>query len=182
MKLKQVINIFGGPGCGKSTIASGLFYMMKSKFYNVEYVTEYTKHLVYEKRFNILNDDQLYIFAKQHRRILTLKDSVDYIITDGPFLLSFIYAQIYGQKIYSNEHFSNLVITTYNKYPNLNIFLKRNCKYKYVDVGRSQSLKESIEIDDEIKKYIIQTQVKGYVEVLSDKKSVKKIFSMVKEK
>ena len=29
MKLKQVINLFGAPGCGKSTIASGLFYKMK---------------------------------------------------------------------------------------------------------------------------------------------------------
>ena len=35
----QIINIWGGPGVGKSTAAAGLFYEMKKLQLNVELVT-----------------------------------------------------------------------------------------------------------------------------------------------
>lgn len=41
--MKLVINFFGGPGCGKSTMASRLFSELKSKGVKCEYVTEYAK-------------------------------------------------------------------------------------------------------------------------------------------
>ena len=54
MKLKMIINIFGGPGVGKSTVAADLFVIMKKEGYSVELVTEYAKELTYEKkRYNI---------------------------------------------------------------------------------------------------------------------------------
>ena len=62
-----VINLFGGPSTGKSTLAALLFGTLKSKYdLNCEYVNEYAKDLVYEKRNQILLKDQLYIFAKQN--------------------------------------------------------------------------------------------------------------------
>ena len=39
--MTKVINLFGGPGAGKSTIASGLFYHMKIAGYNVEMTGEW---------------------------------------------------------------------------------------------------------------------------------------------
>ena len=67
----KVINLFGGPGVGKSTTASGLFYEMKKARLEVELVTEYAKDAVWEGRTSLL-DDQIYIFAKQQRRISRL--------------------------------------------------------------------------------------------------------------
>jgi ATP:corrinoid adenosyltransferase len=64
----KVINIFAGPCAGKSTTAAGLFYLMKVSGYNVELVTEYAKDMTWEGRHNILGD-QLYILAKQNRRL-----------------------------------------------------------------------------------------------------------------
>jgi adenylate kinase family enzyme len=66
--MMKVINLFGGPGSGKSTLAAGLFERMKIQGLSVELVTEYAKDMVWERRGNIL-DDQLYILAKQHRRL-----------------------------------------------------------------------------------------------------------------
>jgi len=43
MKTK-VINLFAGPGAGKSTTAAGLFAEMKRANVDVELVTEYVKH------------------------------------------------------------------------------------------------------------------------------------------
>ncbi len=46
----KVINLWAGPGAGKSTTAAGLFNLMKIRGYNVELVTEFAKEMVYEGR------------------------------------------------------------------------------------------------------------------------------------
>ena len=48
----MVINLLGGPGCGKSTVAAGIFHQLKSLGYSTELVTEYVKDIVYDKLAN----------------------------------------------------------------------------------------------------------------------------------
>ena len=43
MKETLVINLFGGPGCGKSTTMARLFADLKARGYNVEMVSEFAK-------------------------------------------------------------------------------------------------------------------------------------------
>ena len=78
MKTK-VINLYGGPSSGKSTQASGLFYKMKQQGYNVELVNEFAKECVWEDNVPMLKD-QLWVLAHQHRKLVRLRDKVDYII------------------------------------------------------------------------------------------------------
>jgi hypothetical protein len=136
----KVINFFGGPGCGKSTTAAGLFYDLKVKGYCVELVTEYAKDMVYEKRHNIL-EDQLYILAKQARRISRLKDSVDFVVTDSPILLSMIYNT-------DTDIINDLAIEIFNRYDNTNLFITREKAYQ--PYGRMQTLTQAKEIDQKI--------------------------------
>ncbi len=82
----KVINIFAGPGCGKSTVAAGLFHKLKTLNKNVEYVSEYAKDLIYENRLERLND-YLYVLAEQHHRLLKLSNSVEYAICDGSLFI-----------------------------------------------------------------------------------------------
>ena len=85
----KVINLFGGPGSGKSTTAAALFSNLKRLDFKCELVTEYAKDVEYEGRSNIF-EDQLYITAKQNRRLKRLQDyhiSLDYAITDCSLLL-----------------------------------------------------------------------------------------------
>ena len=44
----KVINLFAGPGAGKSTTAAGLFHLMKIAGMNVELVTEFSRSWVVE--------------------------------------------------------------------------------------------------------------------------------------
>ena len=44
-----VVNLIGGPGCGKSTTTAGLFYELKKKGYNCEMSLEFAKDKVYEE-------------------------------------------------------------------------------------------------------------------------------------
>jgi len=128
----QIINLFGGPGTGKSTAAAGLFYEMKKLQLNVELVTEYAKDVTWEKRHALL-DDQIYIFAKQHRRISRLVDSgIEWVITDSPIPLGLVYLK---PGILS-ENFPQLVMEVFNHYNNHNFLLQRS--FGYNPVGRNQ--------------------------------------------
>ena len=139
--MTKIINFFAGPGTGKSTTAAGLFHKMKMDGENVELVTEYAKDMVWEGRYSVL-EDQLYIFAKQNRRIARLIGKVDYIITDSPILLGLAYSGgSWGDCI-----LKNLIQHTFEQYDNINFFLKRDTS-KYTGVGRMQTLEEAIEKD-----------------------------------
>ncbi len=158
MKIKKVINIFGGPGSGKSVLAAELFTHMKKIGMNVELITEYAKMLTYEERRNILSEDQLYVFAKQHRKIFRVRNVVEYVIVDSPLLLSEIYFN--DTNIYDKEMFKDFVQMTFNKYPNFNIYLQRNISLKYQEVGRNQNEVEAKEIDNEVYKLLEDNNIR----------------------
>ena len=85
-----VINLFAGPGCGKSTTASGVFSELKRIGVNCEYVQEYAKDLVWGKNFKALSN-QIHVYGEQHNRIFRLKGEVDVIITDSPPVMGMVY-------------------------------------------------------------------------------------------
>jgi adenylate kinase family enzyme len=142
----KVINIWGGPGAGKSTTAAGLFFEMKKQQIEVELVTEYAKDMTWEKRQNVLND-QLYILAKQNRRIQRLADQVEYVITDSPLPLGLIYK--------SDDYFTTFdmfLMEVWNSYENHNFLIGRD--FAYQPTGRNQTAEQAIEVDDAIKNFL----------------------------
>lgn len=142
----KVINLFGGPGTGKSTTAAGLFYDMKKRGLEVELVTEYAKDLVWERRHNVL-EDQIYVFAKQQRRIARLRDhGIEWVITDSPIALGLCYTD----PAKFGKNFSNLVMEVFRSYHNFNYLLTRNVAYN--PVGRNQgSLEEAQQFDQKVR-------------------------------
>lgn len=141
--MTKVINLFGGAGVGKSTLSSEIFAKLKKKGVSVELVTEYAKDLVYDNN-NAILDDQFVIFAEQNHRLIRLENKVDYIVTDSPLLLSFIYDKT------DNFTFRRLVTRTFNEYLNINYLLRRTVDY--MPNGRLQTEAEAKEFDDIIHK------------------------------
>lgn len=141
-----VINLFGGPGCGKSTTMARLFADLKARGYNVEMVSEFAKDLVYEQRQETMKDE-LYIFAKQHHRLFRVNDKVDVIITDRPLLLTNIYARLYLPDDEYRKDLIRLVRTTFQTFNNFNLYLNRE-GIEYKTEGRLQNLEQSKEIDE----------------------------------
>lgn len=140
------INHFAGPGAGKSTTAAAVFVKLKMANRRTELVTEYAKDMTYEGRSNILQD-QLYILAKQNRRLLRLVDQgVDYAVTDSPLLLSRIYNQEVGAAKVALNHLAKELFGRYN---NFNVFIERSKPYQ--TYGRSHSYEQACKIDKEIK-------------------------------
>lgn len=143
----RVINLFAGPGAGKSTTAAGLFHSMKLDKFNVELVTEYAKDLTWDERWGTL-DDQLYVFAKQNNRLYRLRNKVDYVVTDSPLLVGLMYKK----PDFLPQHFDNLVMEAWNTYDNYNFFLDR--RKEYIQIGRTQTLDEAQAVDARVKNYL----------------------------
>ena len=137
MKNTLIVNLFGGPGTGKSTLMAKIFSELKVQGYDCEMVTEFAKDLVWEKR-NETFKDELYIFAKQNHRLFRVNGKVDIIVTDRPLLLTNAYNQ-------DDKELCSLCLKTFNQYNNLNFLLKRETVYQ--ENGRNQSEKEAIQID-----------------------------------
>jgi len=144
--MTKVINFYGGPGSGKSTQASGLFYKMKALGYSVELVNEFAKECVWEGNVPMLKD-QLWVLAHQHRKLVRLNDKVDYIITDSPVLLSIVYRNVYDGPMYTDV-MDKLALECYHLYENINIVLKRTEQFD--DTGRAQDRAHSEQIDSDI--------------------------------
>ncbi len=138
MSQTKIINLFGSAGAGKSTQAMGLVPLLRLAGYSAEYVSEYAKDVVYEENFTKL-EDQLYIFAKQNRRMeRVLKQGYDFIVTDSPLFLSYFYGIKYNTLI---DGLDNVILNCINKSDNINVFIERN--HPYQSEGRVQTDEES---------------------------------------
>lgn len=160
--MTTIINFSGEPSSGKSTAANALFSHLKQIGYNVEIVTEHSKMLAYQGS-NILNQDQMYVFANQHNLMFIMTNQLnsnsqplDYIITDSPLYLSYIYGKYHQEnQIIKNlpielpETFFQMVIDTYKQYDNVNILMERNHNFG-LSKGRFHNEEESQDIKNKI--------------------------------
>jgi len=152
--MSVIINLFGGPGIGKSTQSAELFTLMKKNHMDVELTFEYPKIVAWEENYSAIKD-QFYITANQHRNISRLYGKVKYIIVDSPIILGMVYKDIYNNEpeypsSYYDENFDTFIVNLFKKYNNLNILLKRDDS-TYDENGRFQNLEQSKQIDKTIK-------------------------------
>lgn len=137
-----VVNLYGGPGSGKSTGMAYVFAKLKLAGVNAEMVTEFAKDKVWENNDEVFKC-QAYIFGKQLFKIERCLGKVDVIITDSPLLLSAHYGKHYS------KNFSNFVYEMFSKNYNVNFLINR--KKAYNPKGRFQTEDESDKISEELK-------------------------------
>ncbi len=147
--LPLVVNLFGGPGCGKSTMAALLFGEVKCRYPELvaELTTEFAKDLVWEGRYGALRN-QVYVIGEQHQRIERVVGKVDTIITDSPVLLSAIYRP--GDY---PPAFDELAHWLHRRFPSVNVLLERP-QGAFEKEGRIQDYDQSLEIDTAIRELL----------------------------
>lgn len=136
-----VVNLFGGPGTGKSTLAASLFAALKMRGVNAELVTEFAKDLVWTERTKELND-QVYILGKMYHKLWRLRDKVDVAVIDSPLPLCIYYDQ--GR----THGFNVFCMSLFDQFDNFNILLQRN--FPYQQEGRYQDEAGAIEVHQAI--------------------------------
>jgi hypothetical protein len=138
-----VINLFGGPGAGKSTTAAAVFAELKRRGLEVELILEYAKTRVYEEHASVFGD-QAYMFAKQLRQFHRLEGKVEWAVCDSPLLLSVMYAQEHD---YRYQTFAPFVYEASSCFDNYNFFLERPAVYN--PNGRLHTEAQARELDDQ---------------------------------
>lgn len=164
--MSKIINLFGGPGIGKSSIASGLTYKLKKKHITCDNPYEFPKVLAWDENHSAIKD-QLYVLANQHRGIVKSFGKVDYIILDSPIILSLVYKSVYEGIEYPaslyGESFDKMVLDIHNQYDTLNILLKRT-EGGFNEKERYQTLDESKILDNAIENTLIKNNI-SYITV-----------------
>lgn len=144
------INLYGGPGIGKSTVSSIVFSELKIRGFDAEIVHEYAKELVHEG-FDLRKADgnfQFRIIMEQLRREL-LFNKAEYLVTDSPLFLN---------AYYSKEERALDLAQKNDSDENLHFYLIRSNEY-FEGKGRSHNEKESISIDKEMIKFLKKNNV-----------------------
>jgi nicotinamide riboside kinase len=145
----KVINIFGGPGCGKSTTATGVFHFLKLAGHKVEYVSEYAKDVTWDRTHTLL-EDYLHVVAEQHHRLWRLiPHKLDFAVVDSPLPVALLYMD---EK--SFDRYIELVRKLWNDYDNDCFILKRT--KVYMPYGRSQTEFEAREKDQQLTDLVLK--------------------------
>jgi len=179
--MSKIINLFGGPGIGKSSIAAGITYKLKKKHITCDNPYEFPKSLAWDENHSAIQD-QLYVLANQHRGIVKSFGKVDYIVLDSPILLSLVYRGVYNateypSTLYQSEYFDELVLDMHSKYDNINILLQRS-EGNHNEKERYQSLDESKKLDYEIEKVLFDNFI-PYRSVEVNDKTVNNILKLL---
>ena len=148
-----VINLAGGPGCGKSILASDVFSALKRKFVECELSSEYIKRKIREDARKVVQN-QIYIFAKQQFQLFGMKDNVQVIITDSPLFFSSVYDETKCKAL------KQLIMKEYNGYKNLTYLLKRSEVVPYEQEGRYQDLEGAKKVYRKVKKFMEKNDIK----------------------
>lgn len=166
----RVINLFAGPGAGKSTLAAGLFHELKLSGVNAELVGEFAKDLTWEGRHGTLQN-QLYVLGKQYHRLERLRGQVDVVVIDSPLLLGCVYLPrvIPDSKGEQWRTFRSLISETalaaFQTFDNVNFMVRRLKPYN--PKGRNQTIEEARTIDREIED-LLQEKAIQYFDVYGD--------------
>lgn len=146
-----IVNFFGGPGAGKSTVSAYIFSILKMRGISVEWIQEFAKDKFFEDCPTAFNN-QAYIFGQQSYRISRCADKVDVIITDAPLLTSCVYSS--GLP----DSFNDAVYDIFNMYDNVNYYINRTVEYNHQ--GRFQTEEEAEEVNESTKNVLKKYGVK----------------------
>lgn len=171
----RVVNLYGGPGTGKSIAAAGTFAIAKLLGANTELITEYAKDATWEQRSEKLFKSQEYIFGKQHFRVSRVADQVDFVITDSPILMG----AVYMPPDFPMPSLRQTIYEAHDNYDSINILLKRSGAYQ--QDGRSQSLAEAEEKDRQIEALLIDRGVE-YTTIKFDRKTPFRIINILRDR
>lgn len=163
------LNLFGGPGSGKSTMCADVFTRLKKMGINCEMALEYAKDAIYEESYKKLNN-QIYIFGKQHNRIWRLNGKVDVVVTDSPILVSILYDAD------NNPYLKDLVMYEFKKLNTLNFYINR--EFEFSTDGRIHNLEQSKEVDNKCVELLDQNNIQ-YTRIGNNEEEVNKIVNII---
>lgn len=149
----RVINLFGSPGQGKSTVRAGLFWLLKTHQYSIEEVAEFAKYLCLSNRKWQLRRDPLSVLAEQNHRQDILRGRYRFAVSDSPLMLCDFYAP--DDYALRSRSFSAAVEEHFAGYDNINFFLSRDLEQgEFETEGRDHDKAQSLETEARMREFL----------------------------
>lgn len=147
------LNFFGVPSAGKTTMSTGLFHMCKARGHRCELISELAREWAYADR-KIGSFDQVYLTASQMHREDTLlcRRKVDFVVTDSPVLLNIFYSDIHNPGFL--EPLLDLHRQFEERYPSVNIYIRKNPKSMFSAEGRHHSPDQLRELSERLDAFL----------------------------
>lgn len=160
MMKTKIINLYGGPGTGKSTSAAYLYHQLKIRHINAELVREYVKEWAWDNR-KISMYDQIYFLGKQSRKESMLYGKVDWIVTDCPVFMGAFYAQQYCS-VSVSEGIRAATLAYYRQaaedgFEHYHVLLERNVPYQAE--GRYQTESQALDMDKDLSRLLSNLKI-----------------------
>lgn len=146
-----MIELLGGPGCGKSTLAAGVFVELKRKGVPAEMIPEHVKYWAWDGH-PVGPFDQIYLFGRQARYESRLYGKVDFIVSDSPVIMYPVYEEVYQHHSIIRE--SVLAFLKYTAESGINrktFYLPRVVGYE--EQGRFETSEMLTTIDTHLKQF-----------------------------
>jgi len=145
----KVLNILGGPGVGKSTVATAVFSELRRRGISAEYVPEVAKDVIYDGRSTV--DCQPLMFGQQLWELERLRRLVDVAVTDGPLPLFAAYAGYFEL----GETWRKFVMERWATFDNYVLHLHRDRSIPFETAGRYQTSETVQEFDELVTKILV---------------------------
>lgn len=149
----HVVNLLGGSGLGKSTMAAAIFAELKMRKQHCELVREYVKELAWAGKV-VGPYGQSVIYGRQLERESDLYNKLDIIVTDSPLILCPVYQHHYaGHDTIKHVIFKDLETAKSMDVVHLNFLLDRQKEFD--PRGRYEDEKTAKLIDEKVKSFLI---------------------------
>ena len=141
----KVINIIGGPGCGKSMFSAAIVLHLYLHGKTVETIPDHAKALVWQRNFEVLKN-QYFIAQRQFEMLNLLDGQVQFLMTESSLPQMLYYNESYEPNICDVHKTRAQILEWHRMHDNINILVERSEK-RYVRAGRFQEEEQARAID-----------------------------------
>lgn len=165
----KVVNIIGGPGCGKSLFSAAIMLHLHRHGKTVEQVPDHARALVLCQAFEALRN-QYQIAWTQFRMLEALHGRVQYLVSENALPQLLYYNAFHPENVCDVARTHAQILRWHARHDTINVLVERDDR-PYVQAGRLQDAEGARAVDRELRvllerEHIAHTIVRADVDAI----------------